>query len=200
MAITVTTDLTDVNLAEATTNYAILGTFATAISASPDTYIQSANTVGGRVSAATAWAHTSLASTDLSISQRHIFQWLKCISIPQLDTKANGGLVITMSSDATPTLVGVSPNDGPSNSKSWFVGGNADATFGWVCYVVDPNASASTFVIVNGTPVVTTVQRIGIRGKVVGVVGSGAVKPVNIVFDAIFRKRKIPSIAILHRL
>ena len=183
MAITVTTDLTNVDLAEATTNYAVLGTWATAISASVDTYIQSANTVGGRVSAATAWAHTSLAATDLSINQRHIFQWLKCISIPQLDTKANGGLVITMSSDATPTLVGVSPNDGPSNSKSWFVGGNTDTTFGWVCYVVDPNSTPSPGVV-QGTPVVTAIQRIGIRGKIVGVVGGGAVKPVNIVFDA----------------
>lgn len=51
MAIAVTTDLTDGNLSEATTNYAVIGTWATGIAASVDTYIQSAATVGGRVSA-----------------------------------------------------------------------------------------------------------------------------------------------------
>lgn len=181
MAIGVTTDLVDVNLAEAITNYAVLGTFATAIAASPDTYVQGSNNVGGRVSAATGWAHTSLASTDLTLSERHVFQWLKSISIPQLDTKANGGLAVTISSDATPTLTGTSPNDGPTNSKSWFVGGNTDALSGWVCYVVDPQSTPS---LTLGSPTISAIQRIGVRGKVVGVVGAGAVRPINVTFDA----------------
>lgn len=181
MAISVTTDLVDVNLSEATTNYAVLGTWATAIAASPDTYVQSSNTVGGRCSANTAWAHTSLTSTDLSVNELHIYQWLKCISIPQLDTKANGGLGITLSSDATPTLTGTTPSNGPTNSKTWYVGGNTDALSGWVCYVVDPNSTPD---LTLGTPVITGVQRIGIRAKVTGTVGGGSVKPVNIVFDA----------------
>ena len=185
MAIAVTTDLVDVNLSEATTNYAVLGTWATSIAVSPDTYVQANNTVGGRVSAATNYAHTTLpgAPVDLSINERHIFQWLKCISIPQLDSKANGGLAITMSSDATPTLVGSSPNDGLSNGKTWFVGGKDDALSGWVCYVVDPLSTPNPGVL-NGTANAASVRRIGIRAKVVGTVGSGSVKPVNIVFDA----------------
>lgn len=183
MPVTITTDLVDVNLSEATTNYAVIGTWGTAIAASPDTYVQASNTVGGRVSANSAWAHTTIPTTtvDLTIGERHVFQWLKCISIPQLDTKANGALGITISSDATPTLVGTSPSNGPSNSKTWYVGGNTDALSGWVCYVVDPT---STPTLTLGTPAVTAIQRIGIRGKVVGTVGGGAVKPVNIVFDA----------------
>jgi len=183
MPIVVTTDLTDVNLSEATTGYATLGTWATTIAASPDTYVQSANTVGGRVSANTGWAHSNIPTTtvDLTINERHVFQWLKCISIPQLDSKANGGLAVTISSDATPTLTGTTPNNGPTNSKSWWVGGNADATAGWVCYVVDPQGTPD---LTLGTPTLTAIRRIGIRGKVVGTVGAGAIRPVNIVFDA----------------
>lgn len=181
MAISVTTDLVDVNLSEATSNYSTLGTWATNIKESPDTYVQSSNTVGGRVSANTAWAHTSLTSTDFTINERHVFQWLKCISVPQLDTKANGGLCITISSDATPTLTGTSPSDGPTNSKTWYVGGSEDSLSGWVCYVVDPQSTPD---LTLGSPSMTSVQRIGIRGKMLGTVGGGAVKPVNIVFDA----------------
>ena len=182
MAISVTTDLVDGNLSEATTNYAVLGTWGTAIAASPDTYVQASNTVGGRVSAATGWAHTTLPGTTVNLTDgRHVFQWLKCISIPQLDTKANGGLGITISSDATPTLTGSSPSDGPTNSKTWYVGGLADPLSGWVCYVVNPNGTAD---LTLGSPTVSGIQRIGIRAKVLGVVGGGSVKPVNIVFDA----------------
>ncbi len=183
MAISITTDLTDVNLSEAITNYAVIGTWATTIAASPDTYVQSSNTVGGRVSANTGWAHTTIPTTtvDLTTSERHVFQWLKSISIPQLDSKANGGLGITISSDATPTLTGTTPSNGPTNSKTWYVAGNADALSGWVCYVVDPQSTPS---LTLGTPDVTQIRRIGIRGKVVGTVGAGSVRPVNIVFDA----------------
>lgn len=183
MAISVVTDLVDVNLSEAVTNYEVLGNWATAIAASPDTYVQSSNTVGGRVSANTGWAHTSLASKDFSVEaeELHIFQWLKSISIPQLDTKANGGLAVTISSDALPTLTGVSPNNGPTNSKSWFVGGNEDALSGWVCYVINPR---STPTLTLGSPIVSAIQRIGVRGKAVSVVGGGAVRPINVTFDA----------------
>lgn len=181
MAISITTDLVDVNLSEATTNYAVLGTFATAIAVSPDTYIQSGNTVGGRVSANTAWAHASLAATNLSTGEYHVFQWLKCISVPQLDTKANGGLGITLSSDAAPTLTGVSPSDGPSNSKTWYVAGKTDPLMGWTCYVVNPNSTPD---LTLGSPDVTSVQRLGIRAKMLGTVGAGSVKPANVVFDA----------------
>jgi len=183
MAISVVTDLVDVNLSEAVTNYAVLGNWATAIAASPDTYVQSSNTVGGRVSANTGWAHTSLASKDFSVEaeELHIFQWLKSISIPQMDTKANGGLAVTISSDALPTLTGISPNNGPTNSKSWFVGGNEDALSGWVCYVINPR---STPTLTLGSPIVSAIQRIGVRGKAVSVVGGGAVRPINVTFDA----------------
>lgn len=183
MAVVITTDLVDINLSEATTNYAILGTFATAIASSVDTYVQSAATVGGRVSANTAWAHSSTpsANLNLSVSEFHIFQWLKCISVPQLDSKLNGGLGITMSSDPTPTLTGTTPSNGLSNSKTWYVGGNEDALSGWGCYVVDPN-SASDLTL--GTPNAASVNRVGIRAKMLGTVGGGAVKPVNVVFDA----------------
>lgn len=183
MPITVTTDLIDVNLSEATTNYATLGTFATAIAASDDTYVQSSKTVGGRVSANTAWAHTTIPTTtvDLSINERHVFQWLKCISIPQLDSKINGGLGITISSDATPTLTGTTPSNGPTNSKTWYVGGNEDTLSGWTCFVVNPNSTPD---LTLGTPNVTAIRRIGIRAKVVGVVGAFTVRPVNILFDA----------------
>jgi hypothetical protein len=183
MPISITTDLTDVNLSDATTNYAVLGTWATAIAVSADTYVQSGNVVGGRVSASTGWAHTTIPTTtvDLTTSERHVFQWLKSITIPQLDSKANGGLGITISSDATPTLTGTTPSNGPTNSKTWYVGGYTDALSGWVCYVVDPQSTPS---LTLGSPAVNSIRRIGVRGKVVGTVGAGAVRPVNVLFDA----------------
>lgn len=182
MAITITTDLVDVNLAEATTAYSVLGTWATAIAASPDTWVQSANTIGGRCSANQAWAYTTMpvANTNLSTGV-HIFQWLKCISVPDLATTTNGGLRIVMSSDAVPTLVGTAPANGLSNSKSWYVNGSEAALSGWICYVVDPNSASS---VVQGVPVVTTINNIGIGAYVLNTVGGGAVKPVNILFDA----------------
>lgn len=189
MAITVTTDLTDVNLSESTTGWSVLGTWATAISASPDTWIQGANDVGGRCSANQAWAQAiTAAAVDLSTG-KHIFVWLKCISIPVLATTVNGGLRITISSDTAPTLVGTAPNNGPSNGKSWYVGGSEDATSGWRCFSADPTATPTTTTYpygnVQGTPVITTINNIGIGAYVLSTVGGGSVKPVNIVFDAV---------------
>jgi len=186
MAIAVSTDLVNVNLADATTNYLSLGSptagFATALAASPDTYVQSANCVGGRVSNNTNWALTNAAAAiDFSSNGAHIYQWLKSISVPQMDSKANGGLAVSISSDATPTIVGASPTFGPSNGKSWFVGGAEDALAGWVCYVVDPLSTPDAS---NGTCNTSAIRRIGGREKVVAVVGAGAVRPVNFLLDA----------------
>lgn len=183
MAIAVTTDLVDINLSEVSTNYLILGTWATTIAPSVDTYIQGSNTVGGRCSANSAWAlsTTPSANLDLSTGEKHVFQWLKCISVPQLDTKANGGLGISLSADATPTLTGTTPSNGPTNSRTWYVGGNEDDLSGWRCFVVDPNSAGD---LTLGSYAANSIDRIGIRAKMVGTVGGGSIKPVNIVFDA----------------
>jgi hypothetical protein len=181
---TITSDQTTVDSADAITGWSTLGTWATAPSVNVDMLIQGTNCVIGRVSAAEAFGLATASPTvDLTINQRHVFIWLKCVTWPATDTKANGGLRVCLSSDAVPTLIGVAPNDGPSNGKTWFVGGkDVNAVEGWVCYVIDPQSTAN---VVNGTPVMTAVAKVGMGCKVLSVVGAGSFKPSNLIIDAV---------------
>lgn len=181
---TVTTDQVLIDGAEATTNWAMIGTWAASLTANNDLYIQGSNALIGRVSAASAWAHTSTGGgINFSSGGKHIYIWLKNITWPSTDTSTNGGLRVTVSSDTTPTLSGTWPNAGPTNSKSWYVGGSdTDSTDGFVCYVFDPNSAANLTI---GTPNVASVQRIGMGCDMTQAVGSGSVKPYNIVIDAV---------------
>lgn len=184
MAGTITTDLTLIDAADATTNWATIGTWAVAPLANADMVIQGTNCILGKVSGAGAegFDEASRAATDMSINQRHFFIWVKTDTWASMDTRANGGVRICMSSDPTPTLAGTAPLDGPSNGKVWFVGGSdTDTTTGWVCYVVNP---MSTPDVTQGTPTMTGIQRFGLGFRVTKTIGSGAFKPDPHMFDA----------------
>lgn len=184
----ITVDLADYDVADLIANWAILGTWALSpISNSnpnADMNIQGAGCLIGRISGIGTenFTHASNAGLDLSTG-KHIYFWLKNIAWPSTDTKANGGLRVTISSDATPTIVGSAPNDGLSNGKGWFVGGSdTDFTTGWVCYVLNPSSTAD---VTQGTPVLTSVKRIGMGGRTTKAVGGGSFKPATIIIDAI---------------
>lgn len=183
MPIAVTTDLVTVNNSDSTTGWLSLGTFATQIASSVDTFIQGTQTVGGRVSQNTAWALALFAAPTNMTTGVHLYAWQKCISWPAADTMPNGGFGVSISSDVTPTITGTSPSNGPTNSKTWYVGGSDnDTTTGWLCYVIDPQSTPNLTI---GSPNMTTVNRAGMRAKIVNAVGAGSIKPINIVFDAI---------------
>lgn len=179
---TITTDLTTYDAADAATNWVSIGTFATAPVANTDMNIQGTNALVGRVSAASAWYHASNAGLDLTTGN-HVFIWLKNVTWPGTDTKANGGLRVCLSSDATPTLTGTSPSNGPTNSKSWYVDGtDTETVAGWICYVVDP---VSTPDLTLGTPVMTSIKRIGYGSKILSTIGAGSFKPSNLLVDVV---------------
>jgi hypothetical protein len=193
MAITVTSDLTFVNTTggdvEVLTNWAKIGTWASGDAISGDVYLQGSNAANARVTVSVdgtpvgGWYHlaTQAANADYT-DGRHIFIWLKCFCLPAADTRAHGGLRVTLSADATPTLTGTVPWNGPTNSKQWFVGGqDLNPTSGWICYVVDPTSTPD---LTLGTATVSSTDRIGFAAVLIHVVGGGSVKPQPIIWDA----------------
>lgn len=179
---TITTDLVTYDAADATTNWASIGTFASSPVANTDMNIQGTNCLVARVSANSVWYYASNAGLDLTTGN-HIFIWFKNVTWPGTDTRANGGAGVTLSSDATPTLTGTSPSNGPTNSKTWYVDGtDTETTAGWICYVVDPSSTSDLLL---GAPTMTSIKRAGYRSKVLSTIGSGSFKPDNIMVDVV---------------
>jgi len=166
MPIVITTDLVTIDPANATTGWLALAA-STAPVANDDVRVEGTFALEGRITAGTMWVLAATAANlDLTINSRHIFFWMRVNTWAAMDTKANGALGISISSDVTPTVVGTSPNNGPSNSKTWYLAGaNTDLTTGWVCYTVDPN---STPTLTTGTPLMNAVDRVGLRQKITG--------------------------------
>jgi hypothetical protein len=155
--------------------------------ASTDVYLPGTAAINGNVSTAAGiatWLNvTTAAALDLTISERHLYFWMKCFCLPALESRVRGGLGVYISSDAPPTLDSTlaAPWDGPTNSKVWFISGkDFEPTSGWVCYVVDPQGTPDQTL---GTPVMTSVDRAGIRAATLLAVGGGAVKPKPFLWD-----------------
>lgn len=161
MAGTITTDQTTVNAAEATTNWFTSG--GANFAAVGDIQREGTLCLQARVSNSTMWMGVpDTTGTDLT-DGRHIFWWYKSASFASDDTKANGGRVIWISSDAIPTITGATPNNGPTNSKNWRMdGGDTEPGGSWTCYVVDPQGT-SDFTL--GTTTISAVRRVGSRKK-----------------------------------
>lgn len=193
---TIASDQTVINAAEATTNWLTVGTWGANPAANGDIFLEGANALNARASAAagpverTAW---SLAATsaglDLTASGRHVYFWIKCFSLPAMNTRAKGGIRLSISEDVTPTLTGTDPWSGPTNSKSWFLtGSDFEPTSGWVCYVVDPTSTPDLLL---GTAPMTGVDRAGVGTDALQVVGGGAVKPNPVIWDKIGYQTKL---------
>lgn len=189
---TITSDLTAglINSAEVATDWLSLGTWGAVPVESADIYLELAYAINARATAATgpieqlAW---SLAATsaglNLTINERHLFFWIKCFSLPALNTRAKGGIGISISEDVTPTKTGTDPWSGPTNSKTWYVTGkDFEPTSGWVCYVIDPTSTPDLLL---GTAPMSGVDRAGIRADALLVVGGGSVKPKPTMWDKI---------------
>jgi len=192
---TITTDLTLVNAtggdAESLTNWTTTAAWSGAPAVSGDVYLQGANAINARASSATAgtialyWDHltTATANQDLTTTGLHVFFWIKCFSMPAMELRVRGGIGVSISSTAGVTAVGTAPWQGITDSKTWFVtGSDDDPNQGWICHVVDP---ASTADFSTGTPVMSSVDRIGIRAGALQTVGGGSVKSNPVIWDAL---------------
>lgn len=204
MAITVTSDRTIVNTtggdAESYTNWTETAAWSTAGVIDGDMYLQGSNCIGARASAATGpveavfWSHLTTGTANLNLTGFHLYFWIKCITLASMDTRARGGIGLSVSSTAAVTLDATAPWTtlpwrGISDSKQWFLTGNDfDTASGWICYVVDPFSTADFSL---GTPVMTSVDRIGIRAAVLQVVGAGSFKPKNVLWDYISYASKL---------
>src|SRR3989344_7650655 len=191
MAGTITSNLTAglIDAADATGTWITMGTsWAAAPVASTDVYLQGTAAINANAKTTdaigTRFAHvTTAAALDLTISERHLYFWMKCFCLPALESRVRGGLGVYISSDAPPTLDSTmaAPWDGPTNSKVWFVSGkDFETTSGWGCHVADPNGTPDQTL---GTPVMTSVDRAGIRAATLLGVGGGAVKPKPFLWD-----------------
>jgi len=151
MALTVTTDLTNITTAEVDTNWDDIGTQSAVLE--PDFYVQGSNCISRAVSNATkGMAFNNGAGIDFTSGthkDKLVYMWIR-VNTPQLaDTMNNGGLAIRLSSSSATT-----------NYREWYVGGNdaISETDGWICYVVDPQSAGSND---SGTYVATGVQWFG---------------------------------------
>jgi len=187
---TIISDQVVIDAAEATTAWLSLGTWGATFAASGDIYLEGAAALNARASAAAgpverlAWALAATASgLDLTISERHLYFWVKCFSLPALNTRAKGGIRICISADVTPTATGTTTWDGPTNSKSWFITGkDFEPLSGWACYVIDATSVADLEL---GTATMSSVDRAGIGTDALLVVGGGSVKPLPVIWDKI---------------
>lgn len=204
MAITVASDRTIVNAtggdAESYTNWTETVAWTTAGVIDGDMFLQGSNCIGARASASGAgvstvfWSHLTTGTANLNLTGFHLFFWIKCITLASTDTRARGGVGISISSTAAVALDATAPWTtlpwrGITDSSQWFVSGNDfDTTSGWVCYVVDP---FSTPDFSRNTPVMTSVDRIGIRAGMLQAVGAGSFKPKNFLWDYISYQTKL---------
>lgn len=198
MAISVACDRTIVNTtggdAESYTNWTETAAWTTAGVIDGDMYIQGSNCIGARASAAAGpveaafWSHLTTGTANLDLTGFNIYFWIKCITLPSMNTRAKGGIRLSISSTAAVALDATAPWTtlpwrGITDSNQWFLtGSDFETTSGWVCYVVDP---FSTPDFVRNTPVMTSVDRIGIAVDALQVVGAGSFKPKNILWDYI---------------
>ncbi len=136
MALTVTTDLTNITTAESTTGWNEVGTQSAALE--PDFYVQGSNCISRAVSNTTKGMlfeiGTALDFTSGTDQDKLVYIWIK-VNTPQLaDTRANGGLRVRLATTSV-----------SSNYREWFVAGSDSLpdTEGWICYVIDPQSAGT---------------------------------------------------------
>lgn len=143
---TFSTDLSTISSANSTSD---AGTWAKvgsqSIAAESDAKIEGANCIkvntGGTVSPNDAGCSLNLTST-FNATDKHLFFWRNTSTPSNLNTKANQGFVLHLTSDTTYANPG-------TNYKKWYIdGSDTYLTGGWKCYAVypagTPDASGGT--------------------------------------------------------
>lgn len=143
MALTVTTDLTQITAADSLTGWTQERTSDTA---ETDYFVQGLGCVSLVYnSIGLSGSHFDIgAGNVLNFSTTHagklVYIWLRSFAINSIDTRANGGLRIVIGSGATAPAAAVGV------WSAWYVDGSDTyvGTDGWKCYVIDPRKTPST--------------------------------------------------------
>ncbi len=152
-----TTDLTDISLADSTTNWTAIGTGA--ISVETDYFIQGAGCISkvGWTAATRGQIFNNGAGITIP-TDGGIFAWITYNNPNLMDTEANGGMQIIVGS-------------GTAAYRHWYVRGSDTHQYGgWGCYVCNPDAVTQD--LTTGSPTGTK-QYIGGMAKILG---SGSLK------------------------
>jgi hypothetical protein len=164
MAVSVTTDLTDVTNADSTTAggtfYRLNGTSSANPAQDLDAFIQGtgcvASKMGTAVGTTNTGSHFNHTSTfDLS-GGKHLYHWRQIVTAGNMQTKANQGVTLGLTNTSTTSTTAWST----TNYKQWFLDGSdtAKAAVGWKCYVIDPAGTADASA---GTLTLTSVKNVG---------------------------------------
>lgn len=163
MAIITTSDLTDITLANTTTDsgtfYRLNGTTSGNPAADGDAMIQGVGCVANKMGAATGTTDVgghfdSTATFDLT--NKHIYHWRQIVTAGNMLAKASRGVTLGLTNTSTTSTTAWST----TNFKQWFLDGSdtIPSAIGWQCYVLDPTSAAD---VSAGTLTLTTVKNIG---------------------------------------
>ena len=134
-----TTDLSDIDLAEAVTNYSALGGGGAGLSADIDFAIQGTNSLTKQVSNALKGIVFNNASVTIGADD-HFYVWLYATTPGMLDTEALGGMRVTIGTST-------------ANYTEWYVRGAAEyAEGGWICFPVRYQTTAPSPGSITGSP------------------------------------------------
>lgn len=178
MAITVTSDLTDVTSADTlTTNgqfYRLNGVNSGNPAQELDSYVQ-----GGATPACVAYkTGTTVGTTDtgghfnstatFDATNKHLFLWAMVVTAGNMPAKASDGFDIGLTNTSTTSTTAWST----TNYKRWRMDGSdtTPASVGWKCYVIDPSGTAD---LSAGTLTLTTLKNVGILLRQTTSVGTG---------------------------
>ena len=138
---TITTDLSTISAANSTSDSGTWTKVAGGtLAVEPDAKIEGANCLtlptGTTVSPNDSGVYVNLTATFDSTG-KHVFIWRSTSTPSNLNTKANQGVVIHLTSDTAYANPG-------TNYKKWYVDGSDTYPYGgWKCYAVDPSSTPS---------------------------------------------------------
>jgi len=167
MAITVTPNLTDVSMCEATTGWS--DTIEQMVVQNA-TYLQGDYALGAWVDATLSTTeYYAISTVNMSGNGYHVYMWMNCSGV--VDTQANGGYRIVLYSGTG------------SDYATFYVGGNDTHGTGWQLMCVDPAATPD---LETGTFDPTDVIRIGLAFKTLtNATKQGQVYMYNCFWDAV---------------
>lgn len=160
-----TTDLTDIDLAEAVTNYSALGGGGAGLSADTDFAIQGTYSLTKQVNNALKGIVFNNMSVSITADD-HFYVWLYATTPGLLDTEANGGMRVTIGT-------------GTAAYVEYYVKGAAEyAEGGWICFPIRYQTTAPSPGSITGSPGASPTH-IGGELNI-----TGTVKAVNFGLDA----------------
>ena len=128
----ITTDLTDIATAEPGTlgNWAALGGGQSGLAEETDYFVQGSTSISKQVKQETKGQHADNGAAITFGTGDHVYTWLNSTTPGASDTRANGGLRVTM-------------GDSANARKEYYVNGRDFYRYGgWLCYPIDPTATA----------------------------------------------------------